>query len=315
MNVYHDINEIEKNRNTIITVGTFDGVHLGHVKIINEMLYQSVENNCRNLVITFEPHPQLVLAKRDTIKILTTLQQKLEYLELLGVKNVLVINFTKEFSEMNFRTFVEEYFVNKIGVHTVVVGADHHFGKDREGNPEILTELGKVLSFNVIRVEPLLLKEQKISSSRIRKVLNEGNILLANSMLGKKYEIRGRVVEGNKRGKLIGFPTANIEIDNIHKLIPERGVYFVEVDTDGRNFYGMMNIGFRPTFNNTTELMLEVHIFYFDDDIYGKPITIRFIDRLRDEKKFNSIEELKEQLMKDKLDCFKKIESLQTFGY
>ncbi len=313
MNVYYNVEEISKDKKTVLTVGTFDGVHLGHRKIINEMIYQSVENNCRNLLITFDPHPQIVLSKDNSIKILTTLEQKLEYLNNLSVQNVLVINFTKQFSQIDFKTFVEEYFVNRIGVHTVVVGSDHHFGKNREGNPDTLRELGKIFDFNVIKVEPLILDGNKISSTRIRKALNEGNIELANKMLGKRYEIRGKVVKGNQRGATIGFPTANIEVGNKDMLIPPRGVYFVEVDVADKHYFGMMNIGFRPTFNNTSELIIEVHIFYFNENIYDKPITVRFIDRLRDEKKFNSVDELKQQLQLDKQECFKRIDTLPVF--
>lgn len=313
MNVFYSLDEIKKDKNTIITVGTFDGVHLGHRKIINEMIYQSVENNCRNLVITFDPHPQVVLSKDGFIKILTTLKQKLEYLKNLSVQNVLVVKFTKEFSQIDFKTFVEEYFVNSIGVHTVVVGSDHHFGKNREGNPEVLSELGNKFGFNVYKVEPLIFEGQKISSTRIRKALLDGKIKLANEMLGKKYEISGKVVKGNQRGSKIGFPTANIEIEHRDKLIPARGVYFVEVDVADKHYYGMMNIGYRPTFNNTTDLMLEVHIFYFSGDIYNHPIVVRFVDRLRDEIKFNSIDELKNQLHQDKQECFKRIDALNVF--
>lgn len=313
MNVFYKIEDIEFNKNTCLTVGTFDGVHLGHHKIINELVYQSVERSCRNLLITFEPHPQLVLAKGNEIKLLSTLEQKLDYLKYLSIQNVLVINFTKSFSELNFNSFIEDYLVKKIGLNTIVVGADHHFGKDRQGNPKILKEMGKNLGFNVIEVEPLMYKDEKISSSRIRKSLLSGEIKLANEMLGKKYELKGKVVKGNQRGKEIGFPTANIELDNPHKLIPIRGVYFVEVDINNRNFYGMMNIGYRPTFNNSSELILEVHIFYFREDIYGESIIIRFIDKLRDEKKFNSVAELKQQLEIDKQVCFDKINSINIY--
>ncbi len=312
MNVFYNIDEISKDKNTVLTVGTFDGVHLGHQKIINEVIYQSAENNCRNLVITFNPHPQIVLSKDNSIKILTTLEEKIEYLSYLAVQNVLVINFTKEFSQIDFKTFVEEYLVNKIGLHTIVVGTDHHFGKNREGNSEILTQLGKNLDFNVIKVDPLIFSGQKISSTRIRKTLLNGEVRLANEMLGKRYGIKGKVVKGNQRGATIGFPTANIEIENKDKLIPARGVYFVEVDLTDKSFYGMMNIGYRPTFNNTTELMLEVHIFYFDGDIYGEPISVRFIEKLRDEKKFSSIDELRNQLHIDKQECFKRIDEIHS---
>lgn len=313
MNVFYNIEDIEFNKNTCLTVGTFDGVHLGHQKIINEMIYQSVERSCRNLLITFEPHPGLVLAKGNEIKLLSTLEQKLDYLKYLSIQNVLVINFTKSFSELSFNSFIEDYLIKKIGLNTIIVGVDHHFGKDRKGNPKILKEMGENLGFNVIEVEPLMYKDAKISSSRIRKNLLSGEIKLANEMLGKKYELKGKVVKGNQRGKEIGFPTANIELDNPHKLIPMRGVYFVEVDINNRNFYGMMNIGYRPTFNNSSELILEVHIFYFREDIYGESIIIRFIDKLRDEKKFNSVAELKQQLEIDKQVCFDKINSINIY--
>lgn len=313
MNVFYNIEDIEFNKHTCLTVGTFDGVHLGHQKIINEMIYQSVERSCRNLLITFEPHPQLVLAKSSEIRLLSTLEQKLDYLKYLSIQNVLVINFTKSFSELSFNSFIEDYLIKKIGLNTIIVGADHHFGKDRQGNPKILKEMGENLGFSVIEVEPLMYKDAKISSSRIRKSLLSGEIKLANEMLGKKYELKGKVVKGNQRGKEIGFPTANIELDNPHKLIPMRGVYFVEVDINNRNFYGMMNIGYRPTFNNSSELILEVHIFYFREDIYGEFIIIRFIDKLRDEKKFNSVAELKQQLEIDKQVCFDKINSIDIY--
>lgn len=313
MNVFYNIEDIEFNKHTCLTVGTFDGVHLGHQKIINEMIYQSVERSCRNLLITFEPHPQLVLAKSSEIRLLSTLEQKLDYLKYLSIQNVLVINFTKSFSELSFNSFIEDYLIKKIGLNTIIVGADHHFGKDRQGNPKILKEMGENLGFSVIEVEPLMYKDAKISSSRIRKSLLSGEIKLANEMLGKKYELKGKVVKGNQRGKEIGFPTANIELDNPHKLIPMRGVYFVEVDINNRNFYGMMNIGYRPTFNNSSELILEVHIFYFREDIYGEFIIIRFIDKLRDEKKFNSVAELKQQLEIDKQVCFDKINSINIY--
>lgn len=313
MNVFYNVEDIEFNKHTCLTVGTFDGVHLGHQKIINEMIYQSVERSCRNLLITFEPHPQLVLAKNSDIRLLSTLEQKLDYLKYLSIQNVLVINFTKSFSELSFNSFIEDYLIKKIGLNTIIVGADHHFGKDRQGNPKILKEMGENLGFSVIEVEPLMYKDAKISSSRIRKSLLSGEIKLANEMLGKKYELKGKVVKGNQRGKEIGFPTANIELDNPHKLIPMRGVYFVEVDINNRNFYGMMNIGYRPTFNNSSELILEVHIFYFREDIYGEFIIIRFIDKLRDEKKFNSVAELKQQLEIDKQVCFDKINSIDIY--
>ncbi len=308
MNIYHDINEIVRDENTVLTVGTFDGVHLGHQKIINEMIYHSVENKCRNIVITFDPHPQIVLSKNNSIKILSTLEEKLKYLSYLGVENVLVIKFTKEFSQIDFKTFIKEYLIAKIGSHTIVVGSDHHFGRNREGTPEQLIDLGKEYNFHVVKVEPLMFEGSKISSTRIRKFLMNGDIKIANQMLGKKYELSGRVVKGSQRGAVIGIPTANIQVENKDKLIPARGVYFVEVDVLEKDYYGMMNIGFRPTFNNTTELIPEVHIFFFDENIYDNYIRVKFVDRLREEKKFESIDELKNQLLLDKKECFKRFD-------
>lgn len=314
MKVYYDINEIEKNQNTVLTVGTFDGVHLGHQKIINEMIFHSIENKCRNLVITFEPHPQIVLSKNNSIKILSTLDEKLNYLSYLGIENVLVIKFTKEFSQIDFKTFIKDYLIDKIGLHTIVVGSDHHFGRNREGTPEQLIDLGNEFNFHVVKVEPLMFAGSKISSTRIRKSLLNGEIQLANEMLGKKFELSGRVVKGSQRGASIGIPTANIQVENKDKLIPARGVYFVEVDVLEKDYYGMMNIGFRPTFNNSNELILEVHIFFFDENIYDNNIKVRFVDRLRDEKKFESIDELKNQLLLDKKECFKRFDPYNLSG-
>lgn len=315
MNIYHDINEIVRDRNTVLTVGTFDGVHLGHQKIINEMIFHAAEKKCRNLVITFHPHPQIVLSKNDSIRILTSLDEKLDYLSYLGIQNVLVINFTKEFSQIDFKTFIEGYLIGKIGLNTIVVGFDHHFGRNREGTPEQLFELSKRYNFDVVKVEPIVYEGEKISSTRIRKALMNGEIRIANEMLGKKYELSGLVVKGTQRGNnVMGIPTANIDVQEKDKLIPARGVYVVEVDILGKEYYGMMNIGYRPTFNNSSELILEVHIFFFDEDIYNKSIKVRFIDRLRNEKKFNSIEELREQLIQDKKNCLEKIVSYNRSG-
>ncbi len=313
MNVFYNIEDILRDEKTCLTVGTFDGVHLGHQKIINEMIFKSVEDSCRNLVITFHPHPQIVLAKSNNIKILSTLEQKLLYFKLLMIQNVLVINFTREFAELNFKDFIEKILINKIGLHTIIIGKDHHFGKNREGNASALKKLAPVHNFKVIEVNPLNFGDSKISSTKIRHALLSGDIENATKMLGKKYEIRGKVIRGDQRGKRIGFPTANIISDDIHKLIPARGVYLVEVDVRKNQYYGMMNIGTRPTVNNANELIMEVHIFYFNEEIYDEPIAVRFIDRIRDEKKFDSIEELRNQLLKDKEFCFNRIESLRVF--
>lgn len=312
MNIYYDINEVPHDENTILTVGTFDGVHLGHQKIINEVLFRSVENAKRNLLITFEPHPHIVLRNSQEVKLITTLDEKINYLRLHALQNLLVINFTKQFSQIGFKEFVKDFLVDKIGLSEIVIGYDHQFGKNREGNAKILTELGKEFDFRVTQVSPYSINDVVVSSSKIRRALITGDIQRANSFLGKRFELSGKVFKGIRRGKEIGFPTANIGLNNRHKIIPKTGVYFVEVKLAEGNYFGMMNIGYRPTFNSASELTLEVHIFYFNENIYEKDISVRFIDRLRDEKKFGSIEDLRNQLLMDKQTCFEKINNIKV---
>lgn len=307
MNVYTDITEVKKEPQTVLTVGTFDGVHLGHQKIINELLFRSVDSGSRNFIVTFEPHPRLVLGVVYDLQLLTTLEEKLKYFQSHSIQNVLILDFTKDFSQLNFKEFVVKYLVDKIGMSEMVIGYDHHFGKNREGNAKTLNEIGKEYHFKVTQVSPFSIDDTSVSSTKIRRALQEGNIQRTNLLLGNKFELSGKVARGIKRGTEIGFPTANINVNNKHKIVPKRGVYFVEVTVRGKKYFGMMNIGYRPTFNSTNEMTLEVHIFYFNEVIYDEEITIRFIDRIRDEKKFGSVRELIEQLSNDRQICFDRV--------
>jgi len=300
MRVFKDIFHVEKNNDTIITIGTFDGVHLGHREIFNVLINKSKKNGCRNFVITFEPHPRMVLQPDSTIKLLTTFEEKVEILEEMGIENLLVIPFTKEFSQLTSEQFFKQYVLEGLGVKKMVIGYDHHFGKGRDGDEQKIRELGTLNNFEVQKTDAVTINETIVSSSKIRQAISDGQVQLAALMLGRNYSFAGKVVEGDKRGRQIGFPTANIRLDNENKLVPKNGVYAVKVFLDNRVFNGVMNIGLRPTFKETKIVLSEVHILNFDEDIYGKQIRVEFIEHIRDEKKFNSKEELIKQIEIDK---------------
>lgn len=299
MNVYSDNSVIELDKNTVVTIGTFDGLHLGHRDIIRHLNKEADKRNARNFVITFEPHPRKVLGYDNGIKLLTSLEEKKRFFELNGVENLLVVNFTKEFSQLSSAEFVEKWICNKIGVSHIVIGYDHKFGKGRDGDENLLREMGKEKGFTVSTVPPVKFDDITISSTKIRKLIADGEIKFANKLLGHNYTLRGTVVEGAKRGRTIGFPTANIGNVFEDKLIPKKGVYAVKINIGGISYGGVMNIGCRPTFNDTEELMLEVFIFDFDENIYNINVELEFLEYLREEKKFDSKEALVEQLKKD----------------
>jgi riboflavin kinase/FMN adenylyltransferase len=268
----------------VVTVGTFDGLHLGHQKIIRRMTELAKENNGETILVTFDPHPRLV---------------KFDLLSKLGIDHLIIVPFTKKFAQTTSEDFIINYLVKNIGTKKLIVGYDHHFGRNREGNYQKLHQLGKKYRFDVEEITAQYIDDKAVSSTKIRKALMDGNVKLANKMLGYEYSITGVVVEGNKIGRSIGFPTANIEIEDKYKLIAARGVYACKVDVNGKIYHGMGNIGTRPTVG-INGLVTEVHIFDFDKDIYGEEITIFFIDRIRDEKKFENLGELKKQLNKDR---------------
>ncbi len=309
MNLYTQDSNINKTKDTVITIGTFDGMHLGHQKILNHVLHLADEKKSRSFVITFEPHPRLVVSKNYDIKLLTTLDEKVKLFEKIGIDNLMVIKFTKEFSGLSSKEFVRNYICNKIGANHIVVGYDHKFGKNRDGDENKLRELGKLMDFDVTKVDPITAGDTIISSTKIRNLLSEGDIVLANKFLGRAYALSGKVVNGAGRGRSLGFPTANIEVENIHKLIPGNGVYAVSVWLNKEKFAGIMNIGLRPTFNQTQNVIIEVHILNFDKDIYNENLQIEFLIRLRAEKKFSSKDELIRQINIDKKNALKIVNS------
>jgi riboflavin kinase/FMN adenylyltransferase len=305
MKVYTDSSDFIKENNIVITVGSFDGLHIGHFKIIDELLKKSSELNGKSVLLTFEPHPRQVVSKDNTIQILTTLEEKKNLLEKAGVDFLIVQNFTREFSEMTSDEFIKKVLVNDVGASHIVVGHDHKFGRDRLGDADKLRQLGDNYGFGVTSVDAEKINGEIISSTLIRKALFEGDIDKANLFFGRNFSFGGIVVKGAQRGRTLGFPTANIKLDDPRKLIPKRGVYAVKCGCQSDKLKGIMNVGMRPTFENKTELVIEVHLFNFSKDIYGDKISVDFIKRLRDEKKFESKEQLIHQIELDKLEAIK----------
>jgi len=294
------IKDVTRNENTVLTVGTFDGVHAGHKVLINRVISLANEMNARSVVVTFDPHPREIIEPGDAgIKLLSSLKERSELLADLGVDEMVVIPFDRDFSLLTSEEFVKEIIWKKIGVSKFVIGYDHQFGRDREGTIETVKRLGNELGFESLVVSKQEVGNKTVSSTAIRKAIQEkGDMKLAASFLERFYIMNGTVVHGDKRGKSIGYPTANIQPENEKKVTPKKGVYAVWVRVDDEYFGGMMNIGERPTFEGTTDT-LEVHIFDFDHDIYGKDIQLQFVERIRDEKKFSGVDELVAQLGDD----------------
>lgn len=295
------LNDIERIENSVVTVGTFDGVHHGHRALIETVVEKAKERDARSVVISFDPHPRDIINPGSAgIKQLTTISERREILEEIGIDVLLIIPFTRDFSLLSSEEFVEDIVYKKVGVSEFVIGYDHHFGKDRSGTIETVENLGRKLGFDAFVVSKREMGEVTISSTTIRRELSEnGDVEQAANLLGRLYRLNGIVIHGDKRGRKIGYPTANLKAEHPNKVIPKNGVYAVRVRVGEEWFGGMMNIGHRPTFDKI-ELRLEVNIFNFDEDIYGQTIQIRFIERLRDEVKFSGVEELIDQLGSDK---------------
>jgi len=313
MIIYRDFKSVAKQEHSILTIGTFDGVHLGHVEILKTLVSKAKSKNCRSVVITFNPHPRTVLYQDlKRIDLLTPFEKKVELIESFGIDVLVIIDFTQSFSQISYDYFLEKIIIEKIGLSEIILGYDHRFGKNRDGNSSILLSLKNKLGFEVTTLPPIQKNNITISSTKIREYLHEGRITNANDLLGRRFSLSGKVVHGDKRGRTLGFPTANIEFSDNSLLVPPTGVYFVEVEINKRFYKGVMNIGNRPSFANASDTeenattINEVHILNFNELIYDKEIEISFIDRIRDEKKFYTIEELKEQIRKD-------IEFVQSF--
>ena len=298
------LKDIERVANSVVTVGTFDGVHEGHKSLINTVVEKAKKRDARSVVISFDPHPRDIINPGTAgIKQLTTIRERREILEDIGIDVLLIIPFDRDFSLLSSEEFVKNIVFEKIGVSEFVIGYDHHFGKDRSGSIETIENLGKELGFEAYIVSKKEMGDITVSSTLIRKVLAaDGDVQLASSLLGRSYLLNGIVIHGDKRGRSIGFPTANLKAEHPNKVIPKDGVYAVRVRVADVWYQGMMNIGNRPTFEGASKA-LEVNIFEFDEVIYGQTIQVRFMQRLRGEKKFSGIDGLVEQLKQDQKDA------------
>ena len=305
MKVYHSIEDFPSEINTIITIGTFDGVHKGHKQVIKKLNNIAKKQGFESVVLTLYPHPRHVLYPDDQqLKLLNTIDEKTEELKKSGLQHFVVHEFTKEFSRIKSVNFIRDLLVNKLKMKHMVVGYNHHFGRNREGSYNDLKELAELYNFELERIPPQNEGDVTISSTKVRELLLAGDVEKAATYLGYSYPINGKVVKGNARGRAIGFPTANILVENKWKLIPVDGVYAVKVKLGGKQFYGMLNMGKRPTLSDN-EHRIEVHIFDFSSDIYGADIKVEFVKRIREEKQFDNLELLKKQLQIDENNCKK----------
>jgi len=310
--IYKKIEEI-KIKNPIISMGIFDGLHRGHLKILDSMRTLADKRNGETLVFTFSPHPRLVLnPEAVNILFLNTIDEKIELLKNYGINHLLIYPFTKEFAQLTACEFIRTILLKHLNVNTLVVGYNHKFGCDQEGNPLKLKKCAELYNFEIQKVDALDINNIRVSSSLIRECLNAGNVELAAEYLNYHYFMRGKVTEGKQIGRLLGFPTANIQVPE-YKLIPKDGVYAVQIVIQQKIYRGMLNIGLRPTIDNSKQKTTEVHIFDFSDNIYHETLEIRFIKRIRDIQKFKNIEHLKKQLETDKKTCLDLFENSRFF--
>ncbi|MEC8097986.1 MAG: bifunctional riboflavin kinase/FAD synthetase [Bacteroidota bacterium] len=297
------------NKKYFITVGTFDGVHLGHQKIITHLVKKAKQKNCGTLLLTFDPHPRKVVQPSNAPMLLQTIEERSEILSKLGLEIIFVQPFTKAFSKLNAEEYVRDILVNQLNVEHLLVGYNHRFGKNRTANIFDLKKLGKKYKFSVGEIQAHIVNKITVSSTKIRHAINNGNIKYANSLLGHTYKLKGIVMKGRQNGKKIGFPTANVKINEREKILPKNGVYAVKVNYNKMTNLAMMNIGTNPTFSGNY-ISNEVHLINWDGNLYKKEIEIFFIERIRDEKKFNSIQDLSIQLQNDKNYVLKKFKNL-----
>lgn len=299
MQVHRDLQQLPVFRNAVITIGTFDGVHTGHQYILQQLQEAAEACHGETVIITFDPHPREVLAPQNKmVNLLTTLDEKIQLLEKWGIHHLVVVPFTKAFSELSAAAYMEDFLISTFRPHTIIIGYDHRFGHNREGGLELLEAEQQKFGFQLLEIPQQVVHDLTVSSTKIRKSLQEGSILLANELLGYPYFINGTVVHGDKMGRQLGFPTANISLNDTRKLIPAQGVYAVNVTVNGRQWKGALNIGTRPTFNGS-ELRIEVFILDFNEEIYGADIHVSFIEFIRADKKFDGVDALIVQIKDD----------------
>jgi len=302
MELYRDIEHVVRQPNACLTVGSFDGLHLGHQYVVQKLVERATSEDSLSTLVTFEPHPKIVLGGGDDhdFRVLTTIEEKTDLLDSLGLGRLVVVPFTQDFAKTTAEQFIRDILFERVGLKEIIVGYDHAFGRDREGNIETFRRLGAQLSFAVTELEEIRSKGDQVSSTRIRHLLHEGRVDEVKRGLGRRYSMTGTVVKGVARGIVLGFPTANLDVGDDKKLLPANGVYAVLVDLNGREYGGMMNIGVRPTFGRS-QITAEVHIFNFDRRIYNRTLKVQFVQKIRDEQRFAGASKLAAQLKLDKI--------------
>ncbi|WP_433779504.1 bifunctional riboflavin kinase/FAD synthetase [Flavobacterium anhuiense] len=308
MKLFHSINDFQSTKKTILTLGTFDGVHIGHKKILERITQNTENGKYESLVLTFFPHPRMVLQEKSEIRLLNTIDEKIKLLEATGIENLVVHPFNESFSRLTAEEFVRTILVEKFQIQKIIIGHDHRFGRNRTANIDDLIAFGIEYGFEVEQISAEEIQDVSVSSTKIRKALKEGNMALANEYLGYSYFLNGTIVKGKQLGRTIGFPTANIHIEEDYKLIPKIGVYVVRAVVNNEIVFGMMNIGFNPTVNGEKQT-IEVHLFNFDKDIYDQNIEVSLLHYIREEQKFSSVDALKAQLDQDKINSLAFINS------
>ena len=299
MKIFHSINDFRSSKKTILTLGTFDGVHIGHRKILERIAQNTENGKYESLVLTFFPHPRMVLQGESEVKLLNTLSEKIDLLEKIGVQNLVIHPFDITFSRLTAEEFVKTVLIDQFDIKKIIIGYDHRFGRNRTANIDDLIAFGKQYDFEVEQISVQEIDAVSISSTKIRNALMEGNMALANEYLGYEYFLTGTIVRGKQLGRTIDFPTANLQMEENYKLIPRNGVYVVKSTINQKTVFGMMNIGLNPTVAGEN-LAIEIHFFDFDEELYDQKISVSLLEYLRPEQKFESIAFLKQQLEKDR---------------
>jgi riboflavin kinase/FMN adenylyltransferase len=303
MQIHYGLHNLPVFKNAVLTIGTYDGVHFGHQQIIKRLNDIAKEIDGESVLLTFDPHPRLILhPEDDTLKLISTIDEKEELLETFGLNHIVIAEFSKDFASMHAEDYVKKILIDNFHPKKIVIGYDHHFGKDRQGNINLLRELSTKYNYEVEEISAQTLDEIKVSSTKVRNFLLDGNIKEANKLLAHPFSIKGKVVHGDKIGRVLGFPTANIDVSNPHKLIPASGVYAVKIKIENKFYKGALSIGYRETVFDNSKLTIEVFILDFDDDLYNKSLDMIFVDFLRPQIKYENWDLLKVQIEKDVQD-------------
>ena len=302
MKTIHGIENFPASEGSIVTIGTFDGVHLGHQQILKQLIDTSQQSKLKSVLLTFFPHPRMVLQPDISMRLIQTIEERERALRKTGLDYLVIHPFSEKFSRLSADDYVKQILVEKLNVRKVVVGYDHRFGRNRTASLEDMYNYADIYDFKVIEIDAKKIKSTAVSSTKIRKAIDEGDVALANSYLGDPFSLEGVVVHGDKRGRELSYPTANIELQNKHKIIPKQGVYLIQSDLDNQVVYGMMNIGTKPTFD-TTNPSIEVHFFDWNGDLYEQTLQVKLLKWVREEQKFGSVEELQAQIHADERYC------------